>query len=54
MCPQPSEDLTEVSEDCLRLNIYTHDVNFYFVEFLLPVELIGPVLRYRKKHQTQQ
>lgn len=28
MCPQPTEDLTEVSEDCLRLNIYTHDVNF--------------------------
>lgn len=33
MCPQPTEDLTEVSEDCLRLNIYTHDVNFHFIAY---------------------
>ncbi len=29
MCPQPTDDNTEISEDCLRLNIYTHDVNLY-------------------------
>ncbi|XP_001359929.3 venom carboxylesterase-6 [Drosophila pseudoobscura] len=26
MCPQPWENLTDVSEDCLRLNVYTKDV----------------------------
>lgn len=34
MCPQPTDDLTEVSEDCLRLNIYTQDVTFYFYSIL--------------------
>lgn len=26
MCPQPTEDLTDVSEDCLRLNVYTREL----------------------------
>lgn len=28
MCPQPTKDETDVSEDCLRLNVYTHNVRF--------------------------
>lgn len=31
MCPQPTDDLSEISEDCLRLNIYTHEVKYYKV-----------------------
>ncbi|XP_022209986.2 juvenile hormone esterase [Drosophila obscura] len=27
MCPQPRKNLTDVSEDCLRLNVYTRDVH---------------------------
>lgn len=26
MCPQPNNDLSDVSEDCLRLNIYTREL----------------------------
>ncbi|KAJ6649255.1 Juvenile hormone esterase [Pseudolycoriella hygida] len=27
MCPQPAEDMSEMSEDCLRLNVYTHEIS---------------------------
>lgn len=27
MCPQPSYNLTDISEDCLRINIYTRDLS---------------------------
>lgn len=26
MCPQPTEDESDISEDCLRLNVYTHNI----------------------------
>lgn len=30
MCPQPTYDETDVSEDCLRLNVYTSAVIIVF------------------------
>lgn len=27
MCPQPSYNLTDISEDCLRINVYTRDLS---------------------------